>query len=98
MCASAHMPVHGERRGGGTDRAGPRRRERRKGARGNDSATGEPGPRDRERERVGEGNWRRQIGPTGQRARDGGHARARTTADRRGPPARRRGRVGARPG
>jgi hypothetical protein len=33
-CASAHTPVHGERGGGGTDRAGPRRRERRKGCAG----------------------------------------------------------------
>jgi hypothetical protein len=31
---SAHAPVHGERGGGGTDRAGPRRRERRKGRAG----------------------------------------------------------------
>jgi hypothetical protein len=30
-CTSAHTPVHDERGGGGTDRAGPRRRERRKG-------------------------------------------------------------------
>jgi hypothetical protein len=30
-CASAHAPVHGEREGGRTDRAGPRRKERKKG-------------------------------------------------------------------
>jgi hypothetical protein len=30
-CVSAHAPVHGERGGGGADRAGPRRRERGKG-------------------------------------------------------------------
>jgi hypothetical protein len=30
-CASAHASVHDERGGGRTDRAGPRRRERRKG-------------------------------------------------------------------
>jgi hypothetical protein len=48
-CASAHAPVHGERGGGETDRAGPRRREREGDARGNDSATSEPGPRGRER-------------------------------------------------
>jgi hypothetical protein len=62
--------------------------------------TGDPGPRDRERERerVGEKNGRRQIGPTGQRAREGGHARGRTAADRRGSPVRWHGRVGARPG
>jgi hypothetical protein len=39
----------GPRRGGGSDRAGPRRREGKGDARGNDSATGEPGPRGRER-------------------------------------------------
>jgi hypothetical protein len=44
----------------------------------------------RERERAGEEYWRRQIGPTGQRAREGGRARGRTAADRR------RGRAGAR--
>jgi hypothetical protein len=33
-CASAHAPVHGECGGGGTDRAGPQRRERRKGRAG----------------------------------------------------------------
>jgi hypothetical protein len=33
---------------------------------------------ERERERAGEVNWRRQIGPTGQRAREGGRARGRT--------------------
>jgi hypothetical protein len=48
-CVSAHAPIHGERGGGGTDRAGPRHRERRKGRSGNGSATGDPGPRDRER-------------------------------------------------
>jgi hypothetical protein len=47
-CASAHSLVHDGRREGGSDRAGPQRRE--KGTRGNDSATDEPGPRDRERE------------------------------------------------
>jgi hypothetical protein len=39
-------------------------------ARGNGSTTGDPSLRDREREHAGEGNWRRQIGPTGQRARE----------------------------
>jgi hypothetical protein len=48
-CASAHSPVHGGRGEGGSDRAGPRRRERKGDARGNGSATGEPGPLDRER-------------------------------------------------
>jgi hypothetical protein len=46
-----------------------------RGVRGNGSATGGPGPRDKEREGArGEENWRRQAGPTGQRAREGGHA------------------------
>jgi hypothetical protein len=58
---------------GGADRAVPRRREREKrDARGNDSTTGDPGPRDRER--AGEVNWRRQDGPTGQKAREGARA------------------------
>jgi hypothetical protein len=51
-CASAHAPVHGERGEGGTDKAGPRLRERKEDAWGNGSTTGEPGPRDRERERA----------------------------------------------
>jgi hypothetical protein len=38
MCASAHAPVHGESGEGGTDKAGPRRRERKGDARGNGSA------------------------------------------------------------
>jgi hypothetical protein len=49
--------------------------------------------RQRERERAGEKNGRRQIGPTGQRAREGGRARGRTAADRRGSPVRRHGRA-----
>jgi hypothetical protein len=48
--------------------------------------------------RTGEGNWRSQVGPTGQRAREGGRARGRTAVDRRGPPVRRHGRTGSRPG
>jgi hypothetical protein len=68
---------------------GAEREER--GAGGNGSVTGDPGPRDRERERerAGEKNWSRRIGPTGQRAREGGRARGRIAADRR----RRRGRA-----
>jgi hypothetical protein len=88
------VPVHGERGGGGTDRAGPRRRERRKGRAGQRLDDWRSGPaRQRERECAGERNWRRQIGPTGQRVREGGCARGRTAADRRGPPVRRRGRA-----
>jgi hypothetical protein len=69
------------------------------GMRGNGSATGGPGPRDREREGAhGEENWHRQAGPTRQRAREGGRVRGRIAAERRGPPVRRRGRTGERPG
>jgi hypothetical protein len=97
-CASAHSPVHGDSGEGRTDKAGPRRRERKGDTRGQQLDTGEPGPRDRERERTGEGNWSRHVGPTRQRAREGGRVRGRTAADRRGPPVRRRGRAGAWPG
>jgi hypothetical protein len=48
-CASAHAPVHGGRGEGGTDKAGPRRRERKGDVRNNGSTASEPGPRDRER-------------------------------------------------
>ena len=48
-CASVHSSVHGESGEGGTDKAGPRRRERKGDARGQRLDTGEPGPRDRER-------------------------------------------------
>jgi hypothetical protein len=47
MCASAHVPVRGERGEGRTDRAGPWRRERGQGRAGNDSTIGNLGPRDR---------------------------------------------------
>jgi hypothetical protein len=97
-CASAHSPVHGESGKGVTDKAGPRRRERKGDAQGQRLGTGELGLRDRERERMGEGNWRRQVGPTGQRAREGGRARGRTAVDRRGLPVRRHGCAGTRPG
>jgi hypothetical protein len=73
---SVHAQVHGERGGGGTDRAGPRRREREeRGVRGNGSATGDLGPRDRERERGGE-----KLAPTDRphwAASEGGRARTR---------------------
>jgi hypothetical protein len=75
-CASAHASVHGDRGGGETDKAGPRRRERRKGHAGHRLGSWRSGPvRQRERERTGEGNWCRPIGPTGQSER--GRARAR---------------------
>jgi hypothetical protein len=69
-----------------------------RGMQGNDSATSGPGPRDRER---GSARGRKLAltgWPTGQRARGRGRARGRTAAVRRGPPVRRHGRAGARPG
>jgi hypothetical protein len=57
--------------------------------------------RARETEREGARRGEKQAPtdrPTGQRARERGHARGRTAVDRRGPPVRRRGRAGARPG
>jgi hypothetical protein len=73
MCASAHVLVHGGREEGESDTEGPWHRERKGDARGQRLGTGEPGPRirERERERMGEGNWRRQVGPTGQRESEG---------------------------
>jgi hypothetical protein len=69
--------------------------ERQKGTcGGNDSALANRAREtERERERMGEENWHRQVGPTRQRAREGGRARGRTAADRQGPPVRRRGRA-----
>jgi hypothetical protein len=49
MCASAHALVHGGREEGGSNKAGPRCRERKGDARGQRLGTSEPGPRDRER-------------------------------------------------
>jgi hypothetical protein len=91
---SAHAPVHGERGGGETDRAGPRRRERKRGSRGNGSAIGDLGPRDREREstRVKKTGADR-LAPAG-KERDRERARERgTAADRRVPPVMQRGRA-----
>jgi hypothetical protein len=48
-CESAHALVHDEREEGGSDRTGPRRRERKGDARGQRLVTGEPGSRGRER-------------------------------------------------
>jgi hypothetical protein len=92
-CVSVHAPVHGERGEGETDTAGPRRRERKRDARGNGSAAGDLGPRDRERV-----NGRRKLAATGwshrvESERERGRARARTATVRRGPPIRRRGRA-----
>jgi hypothetical protein len=51
-CVSVHEPVHSERGEGGTDRTGPRCRERGQGHAGNGSTTSNPGPQDRERRRA----------------------------------------------
>jgi hypothetical protein len=74
-CASAHSPVHGESGEGGTDTAGPQRRERKGDVRGQRLGTGELGPRDRER-----ANGRRKLAPTGRphwAASERGRARTR---------------------
>jgi hypothetical protein len=70
-----------------------------RGARGNGSATGDPGPRDRERgsarvKKIGADRMA-QAGRERDRERAGERG---TAADMRGPPVRRRGRTGARPG
>jgi hypothetical protein len=75
MCESAHALVHGGREEGGSDRAGPRRRERKGDARGQRLDTGEPGPRGRERERAGEVTGADRLGPLGnERARESGRS------------------------
>jgi hypothetical protein len=91
-CVSAHALVHGRRGEGESDKAGPRRRERKGDARGQRLGTGEPGPQNRERERAGEVTGADRLGPLGNE-RERGLARARTVVDRRGPPVRRRGRA-----
>jgi hypothetical protein len=67
--------IHGGREEGGSDKAGPRHREREGDTRGQRFGAGEPGPQNRERERegerAGEVNWRRQVGSTGQRESEG---------------------------
>jgi hypothetical protein len=74
MCVSAHASVHDEGGEGGTDREGPRRRERereKRGHAGNDSAPGSVGPRDREKRGAhGRSTWHRPVGPSWQRARE----------------------------
>jgi hypothetical protein len=72
---------HGAARGNGCARETVQRAE-------------EAGPRGREgKERTGEGNWRRQSGPTGQRERKRRSGRRGNAADRWSPPVRRRGRA-----
>jgi hypothetical protein len=91
---SAHAPVHNEHGEGGTDKPGPRRRERKGDARGQRLGTGEPGPRDRERGSVRvKKTGADRLAPLGsEREREGARERG-TAADRRGPPFRRRGRA-----
>jgi hypothetical protein len=102
MCASAHTPVHGRCGEGGTDREGPRLREREKGRTGATARRLAARAREAEREEGcgGGNNWRRQVGPSGQRARERERERAgeKAAADRWIPPVRRRERAGACPG
>jgi hypothetical protein len=71
-CASAHALVHDERGDGGTDREGPRRREREEGHVGQRLNAWRTGPaRQREkRDARGRSNWCRQVGTSGQIARE----------------------------
>jgi hypothetical protein len=90
-------PRRGQGPGGGrTDRTGPRCRERKGDARGNDSATGEPSPRGRERG----GGAGEETGTD--RSVPVGRERERESARERGLPltsgVRLSGGVGARPG
>jgi hypothetical protein len=73
MCASAHAPVHGERGGSRTNRAGPRRKERRKGCAGQLLDDWRSGPtRQRERERTGKKTGADRLAPLGnERGREG---------------------------
>jgi hypothetical protein len=87
--ASARSLVHDGRVEGGADREGPQRRDREKGRAGNGSAPDRMGPRDREgRGTRRRSNWRRQVSPTGHRARGREGSAGQTAADRRGPPVR----------
>jgi hypothetical protein len=70
MHARWSMAVHGE---GGPDTEVPRCSEGKRVRGGNDSVCWQVGPaRQREHECAGEGDWRRQAGPTGQREGEGG--------------------------
>jgi hypothetical protein len=52
---------------------------------------------EREEGRGGGNNWRRQVGPSGQRARERERAREKAAVERWIPPVRRHGHAGARP-
>jgi hypothetical protein len=71
-CASARVLVHDGRGEGEADSAGPRRRERENGRVGVTAwcLAGRASEVEREEGGASEGNWRRQLGPTGQRARE----------------------------
>jgi hypothetical protein len=74
-CASVHAPVHGERGEGGTNKAGPRRREREKGTRGATARQLANRARETERERGSERakeTGADRLAPLG---REGGRAR-----------------------
>jgi hypothetical protein len=72
-----HSSIHGGRGEGRSDRKGPRHREREeRGARGNDSATGELSPRGREEKRAGEETGADRSAPLGsEREREGARER-----------------------
>jgi hypothetical protein len=71
----AHAPVHGGRREGGSNKAGPQRRERKEDTRGQRLGTNEPGPRDREgeSERAKETSADRLTPLGSEREREGEH-------------------------
>jgi hypothetical protein len=74
-CVSAHAPVYGRRGEGGSDKAGPPRRERKGDVRGQRLGTGEPGPRVREREseRAKETSTDRSAPMSREQEREGAH-------------------------
>jgi hypothetical protein len=86
-CVSAHASVHCERGEGGTDRVGPRHRERRKGRAEQWLGDWRTGPaRQTEREHAGKKTGADRLVPLG-RERESERAR-KTGAHRRGPPVR----------
>jgi hypothetical protein len=99
-CTSAHSLVHGGRGEVGSDRASPRRRERKGGCTGQRLSAWQNGPaRQREKERASEETSADRLAPLGsKREREGTREIERATADRRGPPVRRHERAGAWPG
>jgi hypothetical protein len=94
--ACAHSPVHGESGEGGTDKAGPWRKDQKGDARGQRLGTGEPGRRDRERgsARVKETGTDRSAPLGSKREREGACERGLPLTGR----VRLSGGAGARPG